>query len=60
MSHEEKKVLIKAMSKLSQLQHLLTASGSYWDAATYDFDWLMSRLVAEIDAGQQARAVHDS
>ena len=48
------------MSKLSQLQHLLTASGSYWDAATYDFDWLMSRLVAEIDAGQQARAVHDS
>ena len=51
--HEEKMRLIKVMSKLSQLQHLVTTSGSYWDAANYDFDWLMSRLVAEIDAGQQ-------
>ena len=54
--HEEKKKIIKAMSKLSHLQHLLTASGSYWDAANYDFDWLMSRLIAEIDAGQHGNS----
>ena len=52
--HEEKGNLIKAMNHLSQLQHLNTAHGSYWDTAANDFDWLMTRLVAEIEAGRHA------